>query len=65
MDDRNIFGQFTPSVRVELFSGWIWMGYMWIHTFRVEAEYMGGYIWVDMDAYFKGRSSIYIGRVYR
>jgi hypothetical protein len=41
------------------------MGYMWIHTSMVEAEYMGGYIWVDMDAYFQGRSSIYIGRVYR
>jgi hypothetical protein len=52
MDDRNIFGQFTPSVRVELFSRWIWMGYMWIRTSKVEAEYMGGYIWVDMDAYF-------------
>jgi hypothetical protein len=44
IDNRDIFGQFTPSVRVELFSGWIWMGYMWIHTSRVEAEYMGGCI---------------------
>jgi hypothetical protein len=28
------------------------MRYMWIRTSRVEAEYIGGYIWVDMDAYF-------------
>jgi hypothetical protein len=37
------------------------MEYMWIHTFRVEAEYMGGCIWVkmDMDACFQGRNNIY------
>jgi uncharacterized protein YuzE len=31
------------------------MKYMWIQTSRVEAEYMSGCIWMDMDAYFQGR----------
>jgi hypothetical protein len=35
------------------------MRYMWIRTSRVEVEYMGGYIWMDMDVYFQGRSNIY------
>jgi hypothetical protein len=37
---------------------------MWIRTSRIEAEYMGGCIWMDLDVYFQGKSSTYRRSVY-
>jgi hypothetical protein len=40
------------------------MGYIWICTSRIEADYTGGCIWMDMNAYFQSRSSTYRRSVY-